>query len=118
MATADTTRFTKLDIIVKKGGTLNSTNGRFTVKDDAGASIDLSGYDSGTLKVYSDRYSTTPVMTFSTADSSLVLNNGSFDLVKSATLMDALAIKPYYYEVEVISGVIEIPIGLGQFIVL
>ena len=115
MATASTLQYTKLDIIVQKGDTLDSNNAVFTVVDNAGANIDLTGYDSSTL-VVTDIHGNA-IITFDTADSSLILADGSFQLAKTATLMDALTAGAFRFLHKVIASTTEYTIGKGQFIV-
>jgi hypothetical protein len=112
---ANTTQFSRLDIVVQKGDTLDANNATFTVKDEAGDNIDLSGYDSGFLNVYDLNGSL--VLEFLTSDTSLILANGTFQLAKTASYADALAASAYLFRCAVTTGSTVISIAKGQFII-
>jgi hypothetical protein len=113
---ADTQRHTEIDITVKRGDTLNANNATFTVKDDAGVDIDLSGYDSAQLDVVPALGSASTILSLTSGASQIVLANGSFHLDVTATVMD-IAAGRYKYEMKIVTGTTEIVIQQGNFIV-
>jgi hypothetical protein len=114
--TANTTRYTNLDIIVQQGDDLDATNGTFPIVDSNGANVNLTYYDSGTLIVKKRNYSSSTELTFDTADSSLTLQDGSFILAQTSTNME-LSRGAYSYEMVCKKSAVEVTICRGQFIV-
>jgi hypothetical protein len=114
--TANTTRYTSLDIIVQQGDDLDSTNGTFPIVDSNGSNVNLTYYDSGTLVVKKRSFSTTAKLTFDTADSSLTLADGSFILAQTSANME-LTRGAYVYEMVCLKSAVEVTICRGLFIV-
>jgi len=120
MAEIDT-RYYSDDVVIRvtAGATLNADNSTITVVDSNGDAVDLSGYDSGKLLVKNNLSDADAdaVLSFDTAadPAELVLQDGSFYLVKSASDMS----KPpssYKFAMKVKSGVVEIPAVRGTMI--
>ena len=114
---ADTRQYTNLNIIVQRGVMLDDNNAVFNVVDNNGDDINLSGYDSGKLEVKRAFYSSSNILEFSTTDGSLILGDGSFQLLKDDSGMDVDE-GGYYYIMTVTTLNKDYPVVKGIFTVI
>lgn len=104
---------------IKSGDSLNADNSTILVTDSGGNDVDLSGYDSGKLLIknkLSDA-DASAILSFYSAAGELVLQNGSYYLVKAAAdtkISGLVGTGKYKFCLKVVTGTTEITADEGD----